>query len=227
MPILGLHHVTATVDAAQDDLDFCLGGLGLRLVKKTVNFDNHHVYHFYTATPTHAGTIWTTPYKGSASGRRKGAGQVVVVLGAERVARLLARGSASTASPSPTSVAFGDRSFLRRPSGLTFELIAGARPSGAAARRASIGPRRFRPPASRWSSATQQTLDLMKLRFTAAGGRSRTRLRRQRRTEDTDVAQHADADGENRLGTVHHVAMAATEDEQLRLRGRLFATAAR
>ncbi len=47
MPILGLHHVTATVDDAQDDLDFCLGGLGLRLVKKTVNFDNHHVYHFY------------------------------------------------------------------------------------------------------------------------------------------------------------------------------------
>ena len=66
MPILGLHHVTATVDDAQDDLDFCLGGLGLRLVKKTVNFDNHHVYHFYygdeRGTP---GTIWTTfPYKG-------------------------------------------------------------------------------------------------------------------------------------------------------------------
>ena len=66
MPILGLHHVTATVDDAQDDLDFCLDGLGLRLVKKTVNFDNHHVYHFYygdsDGTP---GTIWTTfPYKG-------------------------------------------------------------------------------------------------------------------------------------------------------------------
>src|SRR6266478_4591979 len=66
MPILGLHHVTATVDDARDDLDFCLDGLGLRLVKKTVNFDNHHVYHFYygdeRGTP---GTIWTTfPYKG-------------------------------------------------------------------------------------------------------------------------------------------------------------------
>ena len=50
MPILGLHHVTATVDDAQDDLDFCVGDLGLRLVKKTVNFDNHHVYHFYYGT---------------------------------------------------------------------------------------------------------------------------------------------------------------------------------
>ena len=39
--------MTATVDDAQADLDFCLAGLGLRLVKKTVNFDNHHVYHFY------------------------------------------------------------------------------------------------------------------------------------------------------------------------------------
>src|SRR5215470_6446811 len=81
MPILGLHHVTATVDEAQDDLDFCLDGLGLRLVKKTVNFDNHHVYHFYygdeRGTP---GTIWTTfPYRGH--GVRvgtKGAGQIGV-----------------------------------------------------------------------------------------------------------------------------------------------------
>ena len=78
--ILGLHHVTATVDAAQPDLDFCLDLLGLRLVKKTVNFDNHHVYHFYygdeRGTP---GTIWTTfPYhdRGVRVGV-KGAGQVV------------------------------------------------------------------------------------------------------------------------------------------------------
>ena len=71
--------MTATVDDAQADLDFCLDALGLRLVKKTVNFDNHHVYHFYygdeRGTP---GTIWTTfPYKGH--GVRvgtKGAGQI-------------------------------------------------------------------------------------------------------------------------------------------------------
>jgi glyoxalase family protein len=77
--ILGLHHVTATVDRAQDDLDFCVGALGLRLVKKTVNFDNRHVYHFYygdeRGTP---GTIWTTfPYHGRhVRVGAKGAGQV-------------------------------------------------------------------------------------------------------------------------------------------------------
>src|SRR3954453_9902198 len=77
--ILGLHHVTATVDEAQPDIDFCVAALGLRLVKKTVNFDNHHVYHFYygdeRGTP---GTLWTTfPYKGrGVAVGRKGAGQI-------------------------------------------------------------------------------------------------------------------------------------------------------
>ena len=79
-PILGLHHVTATVGDAQMDLDFCLELLGLRLVKKTVNFDNHDVYHFYYGTERGApGTIWTTfPYKGrGVRVGNKGAGQVV------------------------------------------------------------------------------------------------------------------------------------------------------
>jgi len=79
-PIVSLHHVTATVDRAQDDLDCYAGLLGLRLVKRTVNFDNHNVFHFYygdrVGTP---GTIWTTfPYHGM--GVRvgvHGAGQIV------------------------------------------------------------------------------------------------------------------------------------------------------
>jgi catechol 2,3-dioxygenase-like lactoylglutathione lyase family enzyme len=39
--------VTATADEAQEDLDFCPGAAGLRPVKRTVNFDNHHVFHVY------------------------------------------------------------------------------------------------------------------------------------------------------------------------------------
>src|ERR1700739_4484738 len=79
--IRGLHHVTATVTDAQDDLDFYTGLLGQRLVKKTVNFDNHHVYHFYYGNEAGApGTIMTTfPYKdmGVRQGVQ-GAGQVTV-----------------------------------------------------------------------------------------------------------------------------------------------------
>jgi glyoxalase family protein len=77
--ILGLHHVTATVDEAQPDLDFYRGALGLRLVKKTVNFDNPNVYHFYYGDERGMpGTIWTTfPYGGwGVSPGRHGAGQI-------------------------------------------------------------------------------------------------------------------------------------------------------
>ena len=79
--IKGLHHVTATVGDAQEDLDFYSKLLGLRLVKRTVNFDNTGVYHFYYGTRRgEPGTIMTTfPYKGK--GVRigeKGAGQVTV-----------------------------------------------------------------------------------------------------------------------------------------------------
>ncbi|MEL6251497.1 MAG: ring-cleaving dioxygenase [Bacteroidota bacterium] len=63
--IKGIHHVTATVNDAQEDFDFYTKLLGLRLVKKTVNFDNNKVYHFYYGTEVGApGTIMTTfPYK--------------------------------------------------------------------------------------------------------------------------------------------------------------------
>lgn len=63
--IKGLHHVTATVNDAQEDYNFYTKLLGLRLIKETVNFDNEAVYHFYYAdeigTPS---TVFTTfPYK--------------------------------------------------------------------------------------------------------------------------------------------------------------------
>lgn len=45
--ILGLHHITAIAGQAQRNYDFYAGTLGLRLVKKTVNFDDPGTYHFY------------------------------------------------------------------------------------------------------------------------------------------------------------------------------------
>jgi glyoxalase family protein len=64
--IKGLHHVTATVNDAQEDYDFYTKTLGLRLVKETVNFDNEKVYHFYYANKIGSpSTVFTTfPYKG-------------------------------------------------------------------------------------------------------------------------------------------------------------------
>ena len=46
-PILGIHHVTAIAGDPQRNFDFYARVLGLRLVKKTVNFDDPQTYHFY------------------------------------------------------------------------------------------------------------------------------------------------------------------------------------
>lgn len=47
MPLEGLHHVTAICADAPRNVDFYARVLGLRLVKKTVNFDQPDVYHLY------------------------------------------------------------------------------------------------------------------------------------------------------------------------------------
>jgi glyoxalase family protein len=75
----GIHHITAIVGNPQENVDFYAGVLALRLVKKTVNFDDPGTYHLYfgneQASP---GTImtffpWPDAYKG-----RIGSGQVGV-----------------------------------------------------------------------------------------------------------------------------------------------------
>jgi glyoxalase family protein len=77
--IPGIHHVTAIASDPQRNVDFYTGVLGLRLVKRTINFDDPGTYHFYygdrTGTP---GTILTFfPWPGAPRGRQ-GTGQVVV-----------------------------------------------------------------------------------------------------------------------------------------------------
>ena len=77
--ILGLHHVTALSSDAVKNVDFYAGILGLRMVKKTVNFDAPDVYHLYYGDREGSpGTLMTFfPYTGMARGR-KGAGQLTV-----------------------------------------------------------------------------------------------------------------------------------------------------
>ena len=52
MTITGLHHITLVTRDAQRNLDFYTHELGLRLVKKTVNFDDPGAYHLYYADAT-------------------------------------------------------------------------------------------------------------------------------------------------------------------------------
>ena len=237
-PILGLHHVTATVDDAQDDLDLCRTALGLRLVKKTVNFDNHHVYHFYygdeRGTP---GTLWTTfPYKGhGVPDGKEGAGQITVTsfsvpagsLGVWRT-RLSAHGVAAT----DIAGRFGDAAIgFSDASGLRFELIANKHDhrtpwtktnidSGAAIHGLHSVTMVVRD--------TARTLDLLtgllgyhvideeehRVRVGVHGGGPGRMI---------DVFHDPGASpATNGVGTVHHVAMGiATADEQLRLREEL------
>ncbi len=237
--ILGLHHVTATVDDAQADVDFCRALLGLRLVKKTVNFDNHHVYHFYYGNELgEPGTIWTTfPYKGH--GVRtgfKGAGQVVdtafsVPVGSLEFWRNRLRRA---------GVAFSDAASrfdrpvvaLNDPSGLRFELIADDRD----ARKPWVGEVAKDAAIRGLHSVTLSVLDaaptldfmtgVLGYAIVAVDGH-RTRLSAggARPGHVIDVVADPEAPrAVNGIGTVHHVAMAiGSADEQVSLRSDLAA----
>src|SRR3712207_4956022 len=77
--IRGLHHATAIAGEPQPNVAFYVGLLGLRVVKKTVNFDDPRTYHLYygdgAGTP---GSIMTFfPWPDAPQGRT-GAGQLTV-----------------------------------------------------------------------------------------------------------------------------------------------------
>lgn len=238
MRILSLHHVTATVDAAQDDLDFGLGVLGLRLVKKTVNFDNHHVFHFYygdrVGTP---GTIWTTfPYNGhSVRVGAKGAGQVTATVFAVPTgalsawrARLASRGIAST----DLEPRFGDAAIgFSDPSGLDFELVSvrDAREPWAAQVDRDMAIRGLHSVAITVRDP-KPTVEFMSSQLgwrqvADADGRIRMAVGDGGPGHFIDVVHREDAPlAVNGIGTVHHVAMAiGSEHEQLAVRERLAA----
>ena len=237
-PILGLHHVTATVNDAQADLDFSVGALGLRLVKKTVNFDNHFVYHFYYGDEIgHPGTIWTTfPYKdkGVPVGT-KGAGQVAVTSFSVPTGSLdIWRSRLRERGYEVTDVAprFGEESIMTTdPSGLVIELIAnnadtrepwnaGGVDEMAAVRGLHSVTLEVRDP--------KKTVAFMReiLGFHVVDemeGRIRVGVNGDGPGRMMDVASSGDAGwSRNGLGTVHHVAMAiGSEEEQLDLRSEI------
>jgi len=237
-PILGLHHVTATVDAAQADLDFCVGALRMRLVKKTVNFDNHNVYHFYYGDEQgDPGTIWTTfPYGGmGVPVGSLGAGQIGVTSfsipagSLEGWRRRLERAGYAV---SDEATRFGEESVtVTDPSGLRIELVANDRDSrspwlgggldSASAIRGLHSVTLFVREAGPTVTFMRERLGFaivneMEARIrVAVGGEAPGRT--------VDIVHDPNLEpARNGLGTVHHVAMAiANAEAQLRLREEL------
>ena len=77
--LLGLHHVTALAGDPQANLDYYTQVLGLRLVKRTVNFDDPGSYHFYFGDPSGRPGTLLTFFPGFHRQMRRGAGQAVSV----------------------------------------------------------------------------------------------------------------------------------------------------
>ncbi|WP_219835023.1 ring-cleaving dioxygenase [Paenibacillus sp. R14(2021)] len=84
----GIHHITAFARNPQENVDFYAGVLGLRLVKKTINFDAPEVYHLYFGDKAGSpGTIitffpWPGSRKGEIGGGQVGITAYVVPVGA-------------------------------------------------------------------------------------------------------------------------------------------------
>ena len=131
----GIHHVTAIAADPQRNLDFYAGALGLRLVKRTVNFDDPGTYHLYYGDGAGSpGSILTFfPYVGAHQGRH-GVGQAAETRFAVPrgsigywVERLM-RHHVAAEGPAPR---FGDRApvlSFRDPDGLMLELVGPRRP---------------------------------------------------------------------------------------------------
>ena len=79
--ILGLHHITAIAGDAKSNFDFYSKILGLRFIKKTVNFDDPGTYHFYFGDEVgSAGTILTFfPWGAGIQQGRKGSGMATEI----------------------------------------------------------------------------------------------------------------------------------------------------
>ena len=236
--IRGLHHVTAIASDPQRNLDFYAGVLGLRFVKRTVNFDDPQTYHFYYGDDIGSpGSIMTFfPWPGARRGRQ-GTGQVAVTsftvlptaLGfwIERLLRHGVKYEGPTKRGSEQVIAFKD------PDGLMLEIVAHA---GAESRSAwGEAPGISRDHAihgfhgvTLWVGDGEPT---EKILVDTLGFRPLREERGTRRFEVGDGGPGTFVDvrsiggfveGASGAGTVHHVAWSVADDEsQLAVRERV------
>jgi glyoxalase family protein len=127
--ISGLHHVTAIATDPQRNLDFYIGLLGLRFIKRTVNFDDPGSYHFYfgdaRGTP---GTILTFfPWPGARRGLR-GTSQIEAIafaISPDSIGYWLGRLQEQHVPAEKMPPRFGDEVIrFADPDGLLLELVA-------------------------------------------------------------------------------------------------------
>jgi len=223
----GLHHITAITGDAPANVDFYARLLGLRLVKKTVNFDAPDVYHLYYGDELgHPGSVLTFfEFPGARPGRA-GDGMVHRILW--RVAddealdfwarRLGGAGIAST--PGDGSLRFAD------PEGLEHELLAIEVPDEPLVARAADIPaahalRGFHG-VHAYSSRPAASVSLLEdLGFQSLGD-DRWELAGEHRRARLHYDEAPEELGIQGAGSVHHVAWAGADDAEL-LEGRTIA----
>jgi glyoxalase family protein len=227
MNLQGLHHVTMITADAQATVDFYADRLGLRLVKKTVNFDSPDAYHLYFGDETGApGSILTWfEFPGAARGRA-GIGMIhLLQLGVPSEASL----EFWAARLGGAVVERGERSLrLADPDGLALELVVaddGNPPLRAAhpdvpAEHAITGLEGARA-YSAYAPVEEGVLTQV-LGFSFEGG-GEYRLQGAERHFHWayDPAPHLA--GRQGAGTVHHIAFSTLDDEQLAWRERIAA----
>ena len=126
--IKGLHHVTSLASSAAKNNAFFTDVLGLRRIKKTVNFDAPDVYHLYYGDETgSAGSVMTYfPFRNAARGRA-GTGEVGTTSFAVPHGTLKAWAERLTAhgtSDLETDTRFGqERLLFKGPDGDAFALV--------------------------------------------------------------------------------------------------------
>jgi catechol 2,3-dioxygenase-like lactoylglutathione lyase family enzyme len=238
LSITGLHHVTAIASDPQRNLDFYVGLLGLRFVKRTVNFDDPASYHFYfgdaRGTP---GTILTFfSWPGARRGIR-GAGQIEAIAFAvppNSVGYWLDRFKEHHVPAEKTSGRFGEEVIrFADPDGLLVELIASNSTSGLELWSDSTVPVEHSLRGFHGVSATlegyEQTAKLLTETFgyrlvEQAGNRFRFAAPGEAEVGKTiDLLCLPDgSSGRVAVGSVHHIAFRArNEQEQLQWREQL------
>ncbi|MEI6051481.1 MAG: ring-cleaving dioxygenase [Opitutaceae bacterium] len=136
--LTGLHHVTAIAGDPRRNVDFYTRVLGLRLIKRTVNFDDPSTYHLYygDSVGTPGSVLTFFPWAGIRRGR-PGTGQAYATafsVPAGSLAFWRARLIAHGVSPGADTTRFGDEVIsFTDPDGLALELIASAEPDSRAA----------------------------------------------------------------------------------------------